>query len=62
MRDIAIIALSVALAVVLGRTGVLKSALTASTELDLLGSFLAGLFFVSVFTAAPASVVPFELA
>ncbi len=62
MRDIAIIALSVALAVVLGRTGVLKSALTASTELDLLGSFLAGLFFVSVFTAAPASVVLFELA
>ena len=61
-RDIAIVALSITLAIVFARTGVLKNFLDSNIERELLGSFLSGLFFVSIFTAAPASVVLYELA
>ena len=56
-RDLGIIAISIIIAVILAKTGVLKDLLTSIQELRFIGSFLAGLFFVSVFTAAPAMVV-----
>jgi len=61
-RDIAIVALSITLALVFAWTGVLKNFLDSNIERELLGSFLSGLFFVSIFTAAPASVALYELA
>lgn len=57
IRDLAVIVFSVVLAIVLAKTGILKNILTATQELKFIGSFAAGAFFASVFTAAPATVV-----
>src|SRR3989344_6012320 len=62
MRDLGIIILSIVIAVILVKTGALKSLLTSTQELKFIGSFVAGIFFVSVFTAAPATVVFAEIA
>lgn len=62
MKDLAIVALSVVVAVILVQTGVLKNVLTSTREMRFLGSFLAGVFFVSIFTAAPATVALGEIA
>jgi hypothetical protein len=62
MRDIAIIALSILVAVILARTDALVNILTSSKELELLGSFIAGMFFTSLFTTAPAMVTLGEIA
>jgi len=62
MRDLGIIILSIVIAVILVKTGALKSLLTSTQELKFIGSFMAGIFFVSVFTAAPATVVLAEIA
>lgn len=62
MRDLGIIILSIVIAVILVKTGALKSLLTSTQELKHIGSFVAGIFFVSVFTAAPATVVFAEIA
>lgn len=56
-RDLGVVAISIIIAVILAKTGVLKDLLITTQELRFIGSFLAGLFFVSVFTAAPAMVV-----
>src|SRR3989344_8997454 len=61
-RDVAITALSIFLALVLAKTGVLNDLLAAAREWRFAGSFVAGMFFVSLFTAAPASVVLFDIA
>lgn len=58
----AIIALSVSVAVVLAKTGALNDLLSSAREWRFVGSLLAGIFFVSIFTAAPAGVVLFEIA
>jgi hypothetical protein len=62
VEDIAIIALSILIAVVLVRTDVLVSLLTNTQELEFIGSFLAGIFFTSIFTTAPAIVTLGEIA
>lgn len=62
MRDLGAIILSVAIAVILAKTGALAGMLTSTQEWEILGSLLAGMFFVSIFTAAPAGVVLFEIA
>lgn len=62
MRDSGIIILSIVMAVILVKTGVLKSLLTATQELKFIGSFVAGMFFTSVFTTAPAIVTLGEIA
>ncbi|MDO8561960.1 MAG: hypothetical protein Q7S05_04000 [bacterium] len=61
-RDMGIVALSALVAIILAKTGVLKDLLTSTQELKFLGSFLTGIFFTSVFTVIPASVVLGELA
>ncbi|MBA3285846.1 MAG: hypothetical protein H0U27_12415 [Nitrosopumilus sp.] len=43
------------------KIGVLKNLFTATQEFTILGSFLAGIFFTSIFTVAPASIVLAEL-
>ncbi len=62
MRDAGIIVLSIAIAVILAKTGALGEILTRTQGMEFLGSFLAGMFFVSLFTVAPAAVVLVEIA
>ena len=50
LQDAAIIFISVLVAVILAKTGILKNILTSTKELELLGGFLAGMFFTSIFT------------
>ncbi|OGG59683.1 hypothetical protein A3C86_01835 [Candidatus Kaiserbacteria bacterium RIFCSPHIGHO2_02_FULL_49_16] len=62
LQDIAIILLSILLAVILIKTNILVSILTISQERELLGSFIAGMFFTSIFTTVPAIVTLGEIA
>ena len=62
VRDLVLIVFSVFIAVILARTGALKDLITSTQEVRFIGSFIAGIFFVSVFTAAPATVALGEIA
>jgi len=62
VQNIGIILFSVLVAVILTKTGAVKELLTATKETEIIGSFLAGIFFVSIFTAAPATVALAEIA
>lgn len=62
MRDLGIIILSIIIAAILVKTGALKSLLTSTQESKFIGSFVAGIFFTSIFTTAPAMVVLAEIA
>ena len=62
MKDLAIIAFSVVIAVLIVKTGVLKTILISTQEMRFIGSFVAGMFFVSIFSVAPATVVLAEIA
>ncbi len=55
-RNLAILAISVALAALLAKAGVFEEIIRASQGVALLGAFIAGLFFTSVVTVAPATV------
>ena len=61
-QDGLIIVLSILLAVVLAKTDSVERLLTATEGAMLLGSFIAGLFFTSVFTTAPAIIALGEIA
>lgn len=60
-RDIGIVALSVVIAVWLVRAGVIPELLASVSGFAVIGAFIAGMFFVSVFSAAPAAAVLIEL-
>lgn len=62
MKDLAIIAISVVIAMLLVKSRIIVDILTSSIQLELLGSFIAGMFFTSVFTVAPATVTLGEIA
>ena len=62
VRDLALVILSVFIAIILVKTGVLKELITSTQEVRFIGSFIAGIFFVSVFTVAPATVALGEIA
>ena len=61
MRDLGIIALSVAVSIILVRTGILAEILTGAQNFKYLGSLVTGMFFVSIFTAAPAGAILLEI-
>lgn len=61
LQDIAIIVLSVLVAVLLVRTNVLADSLVSIQELGIMGAFIAGMFFTSIFTTAPAIVTLGEI-
>lgn len=61
LQDVALIVLSVLIAVLLVRTNVLASLLTSTEELGVWGAFVAGMFFTSIFTTAPAIVTLGEI-
>ena len=52
--DIAIIVLSVLVAVLLVQTEVLTNLLASAGQTEIFGAFVAGMFFTSIFTTAPA--------
>lgn len=60
--DLGALALSVFVAIILAETGTLESFITSTQEMRFIGSFVAGILFVSVFTAAPATVALGEIA
>ncbi|MBI4085598.1 MAG: hypothetical protein HY432_03810 [Candidatus Liptonbacteria bacterium] len=62
IRDLGIIVFSIFVAVVLVKTGAVEYLLANAEGSKFLGSFLAGLFFVSIFTVVPAAVVLIEIA
>ena len=62
MRDLGIIILSIIVAVLLIKTGTIEEILLRTQDLWFLGSFIAGMFFTSVFTVAPAIVALGEIA
>ncbi|MEK7509003.1 MAG: hypothetical protein AAB568_04085 [Patescibacteria group bacterium] len=62
MRDLAIIIFSIIIAVILVKTRYLATILTSTREMEFLGSFVAGIFFTSIFTAVPATVTLGEIA
>ncbi len=61
-QDLWIIAFSILVAVLLVQTNIVGSVLTSTQGLKIAGSFVAGLFFTSVFTTAPAIVTLGEIA
>ena len=52
--DVAVIVLSVLVAVLLVRTEVLANLLASAGDMEVFGAFIAGIFFTSIFTTAPA--------
>lgn len=60
-KDASILALSILLAVMLVRSDALTHVLTATQGITFLSSFIAGFFFTSVFTTAPAAGALIEI-
>ena len=61
-QDILIISMSILFAIGLINTRVLESLLASSLELEMMGSFIAGMFFTSIFTTVPSMVALGEIA
>ncbi len=61
-HDILIIIASILLSILLVKSGALVKLLSLTQDLELFGSFIAGMFFTSVFTTAPAIVTLGEIA
>ena len=62
IRDLSTVALSVVIAIGLVQTGAAHRILELPEDLKLVSAFFGGMFFVSIFTAAPAGIVLAELA
>ena len=62
IQDIAIIALSILGAIVMLKADILSNILDSAVSIKFFGSFVAGIFFTSVFTTAPAIVTLGEIA
>lgn len=62
IKNLAIIFLSVLVAVIIVRKGLVQDFLVLSADWGFVGSFVAGIFFISIFTVAPAGVMLFEIA
>src|SRR3989344_6933746 len=56
VKDSAIILCSIALAIVIAELNLIEKILLISENVRIIGSFIGGLFFTSIFTAAPAIV------
>lgn len=61
-RDITLVVFSVIIALFLAQTEGFENFLTATKNFEIVGSFIAGLFFTSAFTTAPAIVALAEIA
>lgn len=54
LADTGIVVSSILIAIILVQTDALTQLLSSTRELEMLGSFIAGIFFTSLFTTAPA--------
>jgi hypothetical protein len=61
IRDVVIIIFSIIIAIFIARTGIISNLLSVSKEWQIIGTILAGMFFISVFTVTPSAVVLAEL-
>jgi len=62
LQDVVIILLGISLAVLMAKTGFLEKFLVSTQKARIFGSFVAGLFFTSIFTVAPSVVALGEIA
>ena len=60
-RDLLIIAISIFVAIGIVRLGVIQDIVSVVDELKIIGSFIAGFFFTSAFTIAPAAIALAEI-
>ncbi len=60
-RDMLIIVISVFFAIGIVRFGVIQNIVSSVDELKIIGSFIAGFFFTSAFTIAPAAIALVEI-
>ncbi|HTW96901.1 MAG TPA: hypothetical protein VMD74_04570, partial [Candidatus Methylomirabilis sp.] len=61
-RDLAIIVFSIAIGVMLIKTDVLANLFVSTRGMAIVGSFISGIFFVSIFTTVPATIALGEIA
>lgn len=61
-KNVVLLICSVAVAIVLAKTGIFEMIISAAPSLKVPGMFLAGFFFTSVITVGPAAVVIAEIA
>lgn len=61
-QDLLIVTMSVFIAIGIVRWGVVEDVVSRINELKIIGSFIAGLFFTSAFTVAPAAIALAEIA
>lgn len=61
LNDILLIVVSIVVALLLIKTDALEKILNSTQEFHLLGSFITGIFFTSIFTTAPAIVTLGEI-
>lgn len=61
-QDVIMVAIGIAIAVLLVRTGILDTAIYTVKDYYILSSFIAGIFFTSAFTLAPASIALVHIA
>ena len=62
VRDVGIIGLSIVIAIFIARTDIIINLLAGTQEFEFIGAFVAGIFFTSIFTTAPAIVTLGEIA
>ncbi|MDP3734495.1 MAG: hypothetical protein Q8R37_04660 [Nanoarchaeota archaeon] len=62
IRDSALVAISIIIALILAKNNVFVKILVSAQGLKFIGSFIAGMFFTTVFTTAPAVVTLGEIA
>ncbi len=62
LRDLAILILAIGITVWLSKIGVIELLLEETQNLEILGIFIAGFFFTSIFTIVPAAAVLGEMA
>ncbi|MEY4602107.1 MAG: hypothetical protein RL292_48 [Candidatus Parcubacteria bacterium] len=60
-RDLLVIVISVFFAIGIVRLGVIQDIVSSIDELKIIGSFIAGFFFTSAFTIAPAAIALAEI-
>lgn len=60
--DLIIVTVSIFFAIFLVQTQILQKILTSTMELEFIGSFIAGIFFTSIFTVAPAAITLGQIA
>ena len=62
MRDAFFITASIAAGIAIKKFGIVNMLFQTTQQMDVIGSIVAGIFFVSIFTAVPAGVILYELA